>query len=154
MKRKNSIIIFGSIILLLFFACTKKTGAQTQVTEQSELVEQSEPDKQQFQPGLPMTIISYDNSYTINSFEISKDDDGNTKIIAPGTGFEILKFINGSAHIAVWCDIISNGKKYEPKSASQGSKGITFFYSTSVTPDSLVFYPGDDETKKTTIKCQ
>jgi hypothetical protein len=99
----------------------------------------------------PVFISNGNTSYTISEYKISKNDSGNTVISVGGSGFGKMEIRNGKTQITAWCNFISAGKEYIPISGSQNAQGITYFYETSATPDSLLFYPANNEKDRTII---
>jgi hypothetical protein len=101
--------------------------------------------------GLPVSFVAYGNSYSISSFTIEADKNGNTQIVCKGAGFSTLPFRNGGVVIPVWSSVLVGGAETEFESATMGKEGISFLFNKKLDPDSVVFYPGDDRSKRTVV---
>jgi hypothetical protein len=102
--------------------------------------------------GLPKTFKAYDNSYTITSFTIGVDNDGNTVVKCKGTGFQILHISNGEVMLPVGCSLTAGGKEYKCRSTSTRAEGIDFVFDGKVNaPKTVIFYPGDNREQRVKI---
>ncbi|MCL2826915.1 MAG: hypothetical protein FWD72_05875 [Eggerthellaceae bacterium] len=101
--------------------------------------------------GLPLTISSNGNSYTIKDINITTNDSGNTVLTCASTGFDVLPMRNGSIVIPVYCSIIANGVETEFVSSSSGATSIDFIFDQKLDPDTVVFYPQDNQSNRTEI---
>ena len=149
MKKKNFIIIVASISLAMFFACTQKNNQVAKVNSVDETTESGKAVSIS-----PITIFAYGNSYTITKYEIKKNAQGNTTITAIGNGFDKLPVRNGRVTIPVWCAFISDEKEIDADSASANRMSVVYFFETTAEPETIIFYPADDESKKIEINCK
>jgi hypothetical protein len=156
MKKKIFIAIVAIIGTTMLFACSQKKTEQgkekaTQANE-TELVAATTEASKTISIS-PVTILSYGSSYTINSYEIYKDETGQTIVEAIGYGFGTLKFVDGQMIIPVWGAAIFNGQKYDAYSASASTKSVVYYFKTSEDPETIIFYPVDNEDKAVEISC-
>jgi hypothetical protein len=98
--------------------------------------------------GLPVTISAYDSSYSIQSFKITENEDGNTVVSAKGKGFGTLPFRNNKIVIQVYCAIIVNGTETELASIQTNSDGCDFIFNKKLDPDTVVFYSGESNSDR------
>jgi len=94
--------------------------------------------------GLPIVMTAYGNTYIIDDVSVGADENGNTTIIVTGSGFDIMPMRDGQFRIPVLCSIVAGSDEYEIVSVNVASTNATFVFDVSVSPDSVVFYPGDD----------
>ncbi|MDR1186553.1 MAG: hypothetical protein LBK95_03720, partial [Bifidobacteriaceae bacterium] len=99
--------------------------------------------------GFPITFFAFDNSYVINSISVGVSDDGNTTIKALGSGFDIMVIRDNKLQFPVGCAIMVDGVETDWSSASVDSGEVEWEFETTATPDSVVFYPQDDESDRT-----
>lgn len=102
--------------------------------------------------GLPLSISSNGNMYTIKDLLITEDGSGNTVVTSSASGFDVLPFRNGSMVIPVYCSVIENGTETQFVSISTGGDSVDFIFDAKLDPDIVVFYPQDDTGNRTEVK--
>ena len=105
-------------------------------------------------PISPVTLKVNNISYIIEKYEIKKDDQNKTIVTAIGKGFNEMAFSNNELIFPFWCNFISNGKEYRPVNGNSKEGSIIYIYDTSVVPETLIFYPGNDESKRIEVRCK
>lgn len=144
MKRNllRAMVVFGAVALLIggLAGCS---GASDASDEQQDASQNSSV--------LPATIQAHGNAYTIESFELTVDEDGNSVVSCEGAGFDVLPFKNNKMIIPVYCAVIQDGKEIEFASfATKGGKP-DFVFKGTIEPDSVIFYPEDNRADRTTV---
>ena len=92
------------------------------------------------------------NTYTIDTFTIGVDEEGNTSVIALGSGFNVLPFKNNKMVVPVWAKIVlEGGIEVDTTGASVSGEGPTFSFANPYEPIAVVFYSGEDETDRYVI---
>jgi TPR repeat protein len=110
-------------------------------------------DSKKTQKGLPVSIMAYGESYTISSFIITDGKNGNTAITCKGMGINAFPLNPSTARfvIPVGVSILARGVETEFESAYPDQDGATFIFDRKLDPDAVVFYPGDDKSKRTIV---
>jgi len=86
------------------------------------------------------------------SFMVAKGDDGNTTIIATGSGFDVMPIRNGQMIIPVYCSFeTADGAEYEFEGVNLTSTTVVYSFKTSATPVLVSFYAQDNQDEKHTF---
>ncbi len=102
--------------------------------------------------GLPISIKSNGNTYTITDVAVTTNDSGNTVISCKGSGFNILSMKNNKMIIPVYCSVVSDGKETQFKTFSTSSDGADFIFATKLSPTKVIFYPEDSKSSRSEVK--
>ncbi len=102
--------------------------------------------------GLPASFTAYDNSYTIDSYTIEINDEGNTVVKCEGSGFSVLPMRNGSFRLPLSCVLMVDGAEQSWISGSASGSGIEFEYDGVFEPEALIFTAADDESQRVEIQ--
>lgn len=100
---------------------------------------------------LPATLHAHDNSYIIESFELTVDEEGNTVVSCEGSGFDILPLKNNKMIIPVYCSVIEDGEEIEFASFATKSGKPDFIFKGKVEPETVVFYPEDNREARVSV---
>ena len=147
---KKTIVLIVSLLSLsvVLFACSTSTsngnnpdGSQSDSSDEGSNTYE----------GLPVTISSNGNSYTINDLTVTENGSGNTVVTCSASGFDVVPVVGGSTVIPIYCSIIENGVETEFVSIQPGIDSVDFIFNTKLDPDTVVFYPQDNRGKRTEI---
>lgn len=100
------------------------------------------------QAGLPKSFTAYGNSYSITSYSIEVNDEGNTIVTCEGSGFDILPLREGSFRMPLECTLISGGTSYDWTGGMSSSGSLEFEFEGIIEPDTVIFTAGDDEAQR------
>lgn len=103
------------------------------------------------QEGLPATFTAYNNSYTIDSFTLEVNEDGNTVVVCEGSGFTRLPMRNNAFQMPISCILVVNGGEVSWMSGSASASGCEFEYEGELQPETLIFIAGDDESQRVEV---
>jgi hypothetical protein len=101
--------------------------------------------------GLPRIFSAHGNTYQIDSFTVTTSAEGNTVIKAEGSGFDKLPFRDGSLVAPIGCDFIADGQEWSWENVAVNADGAEFQFETDAEPDTVIFYPNDDETNRVEV---
>lgn len=151
--RSAAVIICLLVSTVLLFACSP-AGSNASGSAQQDSATSTETSRGSSKgyAGLPTTISSYGNSYTIADLAISENESGNTVVTCTGSGFERLPMRNNKMVIPVYCSIIENGTETEFKSFGTKSGEVTFTFGKKLNPETVVFYSPESKDKRTEVK--
>jgi hypothetical protein len=142
-KRYIGLSVLAMVLVLsvtVLVGCGGKSGSGTPKAS-------AEP----FTRGLPLSLQSNGNTYSIEGITIDEDEAGNTTVVCTGSGFDVLPFKNNAMVIPVYCSILEGSSETEFESVSMGNGGITYIFDKKLDPDTVVFYPEDARDTRTEV---
>jgi hypothetical protein len=93
---------------------------------------------------LPESLQSYNNQYTVTSFDIGVDEEGHSKVIVKGSGFNTLPFRNGKIVFPVDCYLITaSGQEIGWSSVQTTDDGVDYMFPSKVDAIKVKFAPAD-----------
>ena len=91
----------------------------------------------------PIQYAAYGNSYSLTSYNIGTNDDGNTTVQFLGSGYQIISFRNGQWAIPAVGECTSGGRTYSAGYYSVDGIGITFIFGSYFEPETITVTNGD-----------
>lgn len=104
------------------------------------------------QEGLPADFTAYDNNYSVSSYSIDVNAEGNTIVTLEGTGFDVLPMINNAIRMPINCTLLVGGQTHEWKHGSTEAESIEFEFDGKIDPDTIILTAGDDESQRVKIQ--
>lgn len=100
------------------------------------------------QEGLPASFTAYGNPYSVTSYSIDLNDEGNTVVTCEGTGFEVLPMREGSFRMPLSCKLIVDGVAQNWTGGGVANGTLEFEFEGALEPEKLILTAGDDDTQK------
>ena len=137
MTKKNLLIAIVAIVgMTMFFACSQGNKEKDGNIQPS------------------VKIQAYGKSYTIENYEIGRDEIG-TVVTLTGKGCGAMEWINNESINPINCKFIFYGIEFSPKfiAAQKDKKSYSYYFDIWANPDSLAFYPSDNMSSRIAIDC-
>ncbi|MDR1704531.1 MAG: hypothetical protein LBS19_07585, partial [Clostridiales bacterium] len=86
---------------------------------------------------LPVTLITYEDEYTVTSYEAGYDENGYTAVTLYGIGFEIVSIVGSAFEFGATCVITAGDEVYTPTSGVYKDEEYMFSFNTTAAPDTI-----------------
>ncbi|MDR1442737.1 MAG: hypothetical protein LBJ02_10230 [Bifidobacteriaceae bacterium] len=98
---------------------------------------------------LPVTFSAYDSEFTITSFVVEQNGANGIVVKVEGEGFDTVMMLGQEGlTLPVGCSVIIDGKETDWQHARPGADGIEWDIDATGTPETVVFYPTDNPSKR------
>lgn len=168
MKESKRVLIAGFLALILtmgmvpLFGCSTNSAPPAdepssgqEAISGSGTVQEDEPEEVDYQPGMPVTLSAGGKDYTVESYEITTNDEGeNTVIKLYGPDFEMGSDWreNIDKYICFSGSCVAGGQTYPAiKTGVQNMTSFEFEFEGNLAPEEILVSPKDNPDEVTTI---